>query len=117
MTTITDGTTTVTPTTVTGYQADQQSRNVLHTLIGAAGQTVTLLPTGLRSGRMTVVFPTLATAQALETMLQAASVFTLADPSFAIGMNFVLAANGKLSLQLDAQSSAAWLVVFDFQEV
>ena len=115
MSTISDGTTTYTPTTIIEYQADQASGNVLHDIIGTSSRAVTLRPAGLRTGQLKAVMPTFALASALVAMLTAAKKFTLADSGFtSIGMTFVV--DGTISLQ-PTESFVAWLVVFDFQEV
>lgn len=118
MTTITDGTTTYTPTVIVGYGADQVSRNVQHTVFGVAAQAITLRAANMRSGQLTAVMSSFTTASNLRTMLTTALKFTLADSGFSsIGMNFVIPADGKVSLAPDTSSYAAWLVTFDYQEV
>lgn len=114
--TITDGTTTVTPDAVIAYQSDQAAGNVLHPIIGSASDAVTLRPAGLRSGRMETVCASLAVAQSLRALVGSAARLTFADTTSAsLGMTFVLA--GRMSLQLEPQSGAAWLVSFDYQEI
>ena len=117
MTTISDGTTTYTPTVVSGYQADQKSRNVLHTVFGVAAQAVTLRASSMRSGQLTAVMPTFASAVLLQTLLTTAAKFIIADSGFSlVGMNFVIPPDGSVSLQ-PSESYVAWLVAFDYQEV
>lgn len=116
MSTISNGTSTVTPVTVTGYAATRASRNVLHAIIGTPDPAVTLRPAGLRTGTLEALFDTRADAQSAVTILASDAALTFVDTDHpSISMTFVL--DGDVTMALDDDTRALWLVSFDYQEV
>ena len=69
--TVSDGTTTITPYFVKGYQAVQAGRNIFHDVIGKTSQDVTLFQPKLRSGTLSFYFKTSPEADACRTYLLA----------------------------------------------
>lgn len=116
MTTITDGTTTVTPLTVDGYGSTRNTQNLIHPILGSGTADVTLQPALARSGTLTLIAATLADAHALETIHSGTAVLTLADTEYpALDMNYV--AFGSIDLELDDETRNAWTVTVGYQEV
>lgn len=115
-TTITTGTTTITPTIITGWDANQDSRNVIHTIIGRPSPDVTLKPAALRSGTLEMVFETAEEAEEARQLHMDAAVFTLTSTSqTTINMTYVVA--GTISSVLEDVSRRIWLISVDFQEI
>lgn len=115
--TISDGTTTITPAEVDGYDSARPSRNLVHDIIGTTEPAVTLRGAGLRTGTLSCVMGTdRALATQLEAMLSAPGVFTFATSDVAdLGMSFIVA--GDLHVQLDDDTRSVWIVAVPFQEV
>lgn len=115
-TTISNGTDTLTPALVDGWDAERSARTIVHEILGTNEPAVTLRPHGLRTGTLTVVVGTSATlAGQLDDMLRAGDVLTLASteqPS--VGMTFV--ANGRIRTSLDA-TRKVWVIEAEFHEV
>lgn len=116
MTTISDGTTTITPLLVTGYESTRQSRNVIHDIIGREDPEVTLRVAGLRTGTLEMLVSTLANALALEALHTPGVVMTLADVDLP-GLNMDYVTSGDIGVQLDDETRDRWLVTVDYQEV
>ncbi|CAO1650539.1 hypothetical protein NYA9BBAC_00907 [Salinibacterium sp. NYA9b] len=106
----------ITPELVDGYKSSRESRNVIHTILGTNTPAVTLRTAGLRTGTLTALFKTLAEAQVLENALLAGAVLTFADTdNDGLLMDFVV--DGEISVELEDDGRALWLVEFDYQEV
>lgn len=108
---------TTTPDLVLGYGASRESRNVIHDLIGG-DIAVTLVTSRLRSGMLELFYSSEAEAWAsfaLHTDL--ADTFTLAsDDVTPVDMTYVLG-EGAVTVTLDDETRAVWVVAVDFQEV
>lgn len=116
MTTLSNGTVTITPTLVTGYEAPSESRNVAHVIIGRAGDDVSLQPDSLRNGSLELLFVSKADAWAAREMHAAAGVFTLADDDIPeIGMRYVR--DGSMTLALESETRELWLLTVGYREV
>lgn len=114
--TIFDGFTTITPNLITGWESTQESRTVVHQVIGKSSPDITLKPAGLRNGTLELVFFSSASAVSARAFLSQARKFILAtDESWLTEMHFVV--SGSLSWTLDEQTQKAWIVSFEFQEV
>ena len=114
--TITDGTTVVTPQLITGWEAGQESRNVIHTVIGKAAPDVTLKAAGLRNGTLELLFLTASEATTARTMLTQALPFVIeSDEAFLDNFRFV--ASGSISSVLEDTTRSMWTISVDFQEV
>lgn len=117
-TSVSDGDTTVIVTTLTGYSAEREGRNIVHTIIGTPDPSVTLREAGLRSGELEALVPTLAMATDLETLLAGALPMTLSDSEVTgVNMSFVVPDGGRITVTLDDETRDRWLVRWDFQEV
>jgi hypothetical protein len=116
MTTISNGTTTITPRLVLGYAARQQSRNVVHEVIGRRDPDVTLRPAGTRTGTLRLLFLTEAAAASAFDDLGSADVWTLLDADVStIGMAFVV--DGQMEVSLDDRTITRWTVSVEYREV
>ena len=78
--TISDGSTVITPQLILGWEAAQDSRNVIHSIIGKAEPDVTLKPATLRTGTLQLLFLTAAEASTARVMLIQALPFLCAIP-------------------------------------
>lgn len=117
MTTLSNGTTTITPTTVDGYEALQEARTIAHTIIGRAADDFTLRPAGPRTGTLKLVFDDAASADEARTLHAGVHVWTLVDPDVStIGMQYVVE-GGSISPALDDETRAVWIVSVPFREV
>lgn len=114
--TITDGTTVVTPQLILGWEAAQETRNVIHSVIGKAAPDVTLKPAGLRTGTLELLFLTAADALTARTMLTQALPFLIeSDEAFLDNFRFVV--SGSISSVLEDTTRSLWTISVDFQEV
>lgn len=116
MTTISDGTTTITPLLVQGYEAATSSRNVVHQILGRADDDVSLMPDSLRSGTLRLLFADAESAWAAHALHTQAAVLTLADSDVSqVGMRYVR--QGEMTLALDPQTRIRWELSVGFKEV
>lgn len=115
-TTITTGDTTITPTLVTGWEASQDSRNIIHTIIGRSTPDVTLKPASLRTGTLEMLFENATDADEARTVHMDAAVFTLTSSELSqVNMSYVVA--GSISSVLEDETRRLWTLAVDFQEV
>lgn len=77
MSTISDGTTTWTPSLVLGWESTRASRTVAHTVIGRADPVVIQRPAALRSGTLSILLDDITDALALEAAHAEPATFTL----------------------------------------
>jgi len=117
MTTISDGTTTITPILIDGYESTRASRNVVHAILGTPNPSVSLRPAGLRTGRLSALFENRAAAVALENVLAGAHVFTFTDTDTTLSMLFVLDGDGQIITRLDPDTRRRWTVEWAYAEV
>lgn len=116
-TTISDGTTTIHPEQVLGYESARPGGNLVHTILDGS-IAVSLRPAGLRTGTLELLFPLEADAAAAEELHRTAASFTLTEPDRpTIAMSYVLADGGELGRALDDETRDHWVVSVDFQEV
>ena len=115
-TTISDGTTTLTPLLITGWETARAARNVLHEIIERPAVDVTYRPAGLRFGTLEALLPTLEDALVLETLLCQARPFTLADTDHPL-LDMAFVASGDITVTLDDETRIQATVGWDFQEV
>lgn len=117
MTTITSGTTTITPTLVDGYSAEQETRTLAHPIVGAPFDDITLRPSGPRSGSFRLLFASEAAADAARRALAGTLVWTITDADRpTINMPFVVQ-GGSLSRVLEDSTRNLWFVEVPFREV
>lgn len=116
MSVISDGTSSVTPILVTGWESTRAGQNVLHNIVGRSDDDVTYRPAGLRSGTLEALCATLELALQLEQLLAQAKRFTLSDPDHpALNMAFVL--NGSITVALDDETRTQATVAVEYQQV
>jgi len=117
-TTISDGTTTLTPQLQIGYVVSRRSRNVVHRILNSQAPAVSLRPGALRSGRHSLLFTDEATALAAVAMLASDRELTLEDTERpdVVNMTFVVPSGGDVQLELDSVTRRNWVVQFDFEE-
>lgn len=114
--TVSDGTTTITPWFVKGYQAAQAGRNITHDVIGDPGGSVTLYAPSLRAGTLSLYFQSNADAEAAKALHNQTATFTFADSDVTTaGMRYIVAGSG-VQITLD-EDSLLWVVAISFQEV
>lgn len=115
-TTITDGTTTITPELVLGYEVAQESRNIIHTILGRATPDVTLRFTNLRTGTLDLLFKTATEAETARQLHINPIVFSL-DSTEIPDANMDYVVSGSISTVLEDVTRELWHVSVDFQEV
>jgi hypothetical protein len=115
MTTISNGTTTITPQVVDGYEAKSDSATIVHRLLdGTIG--ISLALDAPRSGDLRCYFATEAAAWTAHNALAEPSVWTLSDTDVpSVGMVFVR--QGAMSIALDDDLRYTWLLTVGFQEL
>lgn len=118
MTSLSNGTTTINPVAVLGYESTSEHGNIVHRILGSEQVDVLLRPASLRSGSMTLLMGIdEAGSAAAETALRTATIWTLTpgnDPS-TVGMRFVV--TGDVTRTLDDATVTVWTVGFGWQEI
>lgn len=113
---ITSGTDTITPDLVLGYDAERESGNIIHPILGSENPDVTFRPARLRTGTLELLFHDEAEAVAAVHILAIAEVCAVvSDEREAVVMTFVLA--GRLGHTLEDQTRDMWIVRVGYQEV
>lgn len=114
-TTITDGTTTVTPSLVINYAYTREARTLVHTVLDRSDPDVTLRPVGLRTGTLNLFCTTRALATDVEQLHRQIGVLTLAsDEEPTANMSYVT--TGRVSTSWD-DAFDRWTVAVDYAEV
>lgn len=104
----------ITPFAVTEYKVEQQAGNIVHHILGRTDPDITLRPTGLRTGILTLIFTTAAAADDARRQHATGTVFTLtSDAVPALNMSYVLAG----ALGTIHGNANQWTLAVDFQEV
>jgi hypothetical protein len=116
-TTITAGSLSFTPDLFTGWQATQESRNVIHAIIGRTYPDVTLKPAQVRTGTLEMFFAVGSESFAARSILASGAVFTITsdETPWIDGLTFVL--SGSILSALNDDSRSSWMLSADFQEV
>jgi hypothetical protein len=115
-TTLSNGTDTIAPDLVDGYESSRTARTLTHDVIGRADPDITLRPADTRKGQLRLVFGDEAAAAAAEISHAGTSVWTLTTSDLTtIGMRYVVA-EGDVTRILDA-TRACWIVTVPFREV
>lgn len=105
-----------TPQIITGWTTYQNSRNVVHEIIGKASPDVTILPGSTRSGSVETVFTTQADAENARLVLSNGTTFTIKDSeTWNNGYTFVT--NGTIKQELEEVTRDLWTVTFDYTEI
>lgn len=116
MTTITGGTTTLTPLLITGYSSTRQTGNIVHAIIGRSDPDVTFKAAGLRTGTLEILVADLTSALAMEALHAAVGTLQLVEPTApGLGMKYV--SSGAITVTLDDETRDRFIVGIDFQEV
>lgn len=116
-TTLTNGTDTVTPVLVTGYESARETQTVVHRVIGRADPDISLRPAALRTGTLELLFDSETDAEAAELAHAQAAIWTLTDfDRSTVGMSYVVA-DGSVTRTLDDETRTYWTVAVPFVEV
>lgn len=120
-TTISDGTITVTPTVIDGYNSTRESTTLAHEVPGSAWPDIVLRPAGPQRGTLRLGFAGSGSevASLIAQQLHASgSVLALASTDRStVAMSYVLAPGGRVTRELDDTTRDAWIVTADFLEV
>lgn len=116
MTTITTGVLSFTPELVTGWEAAQSSRNIIHNIIGRTDPDVTLKAATTRTGTLEMLFVSASEAETARDILANGAVFSISESETWInGFDFVL--SGSISAALEDTTRNLWTITADFTEV
>lgn len=115
-TTITDGTTSVTPVLVVAYEHSRSPRTIVHEVIGRPDPDVTLRAATSRSGALRAVLTDPDDVTALDAMLARPTVLSVSstDEPRLNGLTFVVA-DREVLVRLEGQ--ATWVVEWPYREV
>lgn len=115
-TTITDGTSVITPDLVLGYETDNDATNIFHEILGRADYDVSVAPDRLRSGELLLFFEAEADAKSAREFHLAAVRFTLATDDLTL-MDMTYVRRGGMRLALDSETRTRWTLTVGYQEV
>jgi hypothetical protein len=97
------------------YQANLESRNIVHDLSGG-GIAVSLVPPRPRSGEFEALYLTEAEAFDALTLHQQPTSFELAESDVpTVGMTYVV--DGTVRIRLDDQTQHVWILTIGYQEI
>ena len=115
-TTISDGTTSVTPKLILEYEHTRATRSLVHDVLGRADPDVTLRAAATRSGRIRALLVSPADVSTLDELLSAPAVLSIAstDEPRLDGLTFVVA-DADIRVTLEGQST--WFVEWTYQQV
>lgn len=114
-TTVTDGSITLTARLRLDFSNVYESRNRIHELLGG-GVAVTFGGQPLRTGTLSLLFTSESDAQSALEMHRSGYVFQVADTAKpSLNMTYVVA--GQMEAAYQEDSSDAWIVNVDVQEV
>lgn len=116
MTSISNGTTTIVPDLILGYDVSTESNNILHRIIGRTSPDVSLRADSLRTGELRLFFQNRTSAFAARTLHTAASVFTLVDAGMP-ELNMTYVRRGAMTITLDPETRQRWILTIGFDEV
>lgn len=116
MATISSGTLSFTPEMITTWGVSQDSRNVVHTIIGRTDPDITLKPSATRTGTLEMLFTSASSAETARGILANGTVFTISDSeTWLNGFDFVM--SGSISTSLEDSTRNVWIITADFAEV
>lgn len=117
MTTVTKGTTTLTPLLLIDPAYSRTGGNIVHAILGRRDPDITFAPALLRSGTHKFLCADRAAALALENLHATPGVVTLADTTMVgFGMKYVTTPD-PMTIAPDAEVRSRWIVEIPFQEV
>lgn len=118
-TTITSAGATITAA-LTAYESQRPTRSIVHTILSNSVPDVTLRPSGLREGNLSLTFTgssAEADSAAAEATLSGATVCALSSTDrTSINMSFIRPDGGRLTRAIGS-TLATWVVTFEWQEV
>ncbi len=117
MSTISDGTTTITPELWLTSERKYESQNRVHRLLSGR-VAVTIGRTAPRSGALGFLFATEAAAQACVDLHINGELFQISEPERpSLGMIYALAESGGIEIEQLTEPEDVWMVRIDYQEV
>jgi hypothetical protein len=115
-TTITTGSTVITPEIITAWNTAQETRNVIHDIIGRQDPDVTLQPASTRNGTLEMVFTNSSDAETARNAFVNGTTFLIeSDLTWLDGLTVVM--NGSISAALEDTTRNLWTISADFVEV
>lgn len=116
-TTISTGSLTTLPVLVKNWESAQETRNIIHKIIGKSAPDVTIKPAGMRTGTLSLFYTTLSAAESARSIFTTAAVFTITstDAPWLDGFKFVI--SGSVSAAIEEVDLASWHISIDYQEV
>jgi hypothetical protein len=116
MATITSGTNNFSPKLIIAWGTSQESRNVIHDIIGRTDPDVTLKAASSRSGTLEMLFETASAAETARGILANGTTFTISDSeTWLDGFNFVM--SGNIANVLEDTTRKVWVLEADFKEI
>lgn len=115
-TTITHNSTSIYPVLVLGWESTQETRNIVHAIIGKSSPDVTLKPAALRTGVLSTFWTTAANAETCRALHGQLGTFTLATTELSqVAMTYVV--SGAITTKLDSDSQKLWVVDIEYAEI
>jgi hypothetical protein len=115
MSSISDGTTTLSVISILGWSDDRESGNVMHDIIGRSDPDVTLHPARARSGSFQALCTDMVAGWALRELLAGAAVLHLVNTDLPdTDMDFVLV---TANIELDDVTLIRAVVTVEFRQV
>lgn len=115
MATISNGSSTITPTLRMTASSTLASRNKVHELMGG-GVAVSFGSQPLRTATLELFFATEGAAATAETFHRDGYVFQITDAEVS-SMNMYYTVAGRIERELDKETGRRWVVKIDVQEV
>lgn len=115
MITISNGTDSFSPVTLTGYESASESRNIAHTIIGRPDPDYSLGGESTRMGTLPLMFTSVAAMEIAEAILSGTSVLTLVDDATpSVSMTFIR--DGSMRRRR-GRWAGSWVLEVGFREV
>jgi hypothetical protein len=115
-TTITTGVNIISPDLILSWESSQESRNIVHTIIGRSNPDVTLKPANLRTGTLELFFTTPEDAFECAALHADAATFLItSDQSWIDGMIYVV--TDSIGQILEDTTREYWQVNVPYQEI
>lgn len=117
MSTISDGTTTITPRLVLGYETSRAGQTVFHDVIGKASPDASLAPLASRAGTLQLFFEDETSAAACVALHAGPATFTYTDSDHPTASMRYAVSEAGLSVLLDPDTRRRWIVKVGYREV
>lgn len=98
------------------YEAETESNNIVHRVIGKGEPDVSLAEDTTRMGTLHLFFETKADAWEAFALLRDISVWTLSDTDHE-ELNMDFTRQGRMKIRLDSVSRRRWIIEMDYQEI